>query len=310
MTFAMDFNAKDFKEMRETRLEDLATIHPLVTKAADLFEKLRSFDDTAWTFRGQGEDWPLTATIERYAIRPGVAEDYVMREFRRRVHHYSTTAPHRDDDLEWLALMQHHRAPTRLLDWTRSAQIAAFFAAQSSAPFVRKMPKSVPSFTIWAVDKDAVNAEAKKMLGLTCDTDVSSHEVFCKIFWSQPTDDLYLVMAVEPYRLNERLTIQQGLFLLGNNVQFSFHNCLVNLLLHAKKHGRPSNGWLHKIEVAPGARADVLRTLDKVNINSATLFPGLDGFCESLQVAVQIQESDVWPGIALAEDREKWVKGI
>jgi len=47
MTFAMDFNAKDFKEMRETRLEDLGTIHPLVTKAADLFEKLRSFDDTA-----------------------------------------------------------------------------------------------------------------------------------------------------------------------------------------------------------------------------------------------------------------------
>ena len=67
---------------------------------------------------------------------------------------------------------------------------------------------------------------------------------------------------------------------------------------------------MHKIEVAAGARADVLRTLDNVNINSATLFPGLDGFCESLQVAVQIQELDFWPGIAQTEDREKWVKGI
>jgi hypothetical protein len=167
-----------------------------------------------------------------------------------------------------------------------------------------------PSFIIWAVDKDALNAEAKEMLELTRDTDISSSDVFRKVFWSQPTDDLYLVMAVEPYRVNERLTIQQGLFLLGNYPLVPFHNCLVNLLLHAKRRGRPSTEWLHKFEVAPGARADVLRTLDKGNINSATLFPGLDGFCQSLEVAVQIQESDVWPGIALTEDREKWVKGI
>jgi hypothetical protein len=303
----------NFKEMRETRLEDLATIHPLITKAADLFEELRKFDDTKWAFRGQGKDWQLTATIERCARRPGIAEDYLMREFRRRVHHYSTGAPDRDDDLEWLALMQHHGAPTRLLDWTRSAQIAAFFAAESSnsaASFVRETSRSLPSFTIWAVDRSALNAEAKEMLGLTGDADISSQEVFRKIFWSCPKDDMQLVMAVEPYKINERLTIQRGLFLLGNDLRFSFENCLVNLLLHARRQNRPSNEWLHKIEVAAGARADVLRTLDNVNINSATLFPGLDGFCESLQVAVQIQELDFWPGIAQTEDREKWVKGI
>jgi len=261
----------DFKEMRETPLEKIATIHPLITRATDLFEKFREFDDAKWAFRGQGKDWPLTATIERFALRPEVAQDYVIREFRRRVHHYSTSAPQCDDDLEWLALMQHHGAPTRLLDWTRSAQIAAFFAAQSVAPFVREMPESLPPFTIWAVDKDALNAEAKEMLGLTRDTDISSPEVFRKIFWSQPTDDLFLAMAVEPYRVNERLTIQQGLFLLGNHPLLPFHNCLVNLLLQAKRQGRPSGEWLYKFEVAPGARADVLRTLDKVNINSATL---------------------------------------
>jgi len=32
-----------------------------------------------------------------------------------------------------------------------------------------------------------------------------------------------------------RLTIQRGLFLLGNDLRFSFENCLVNLLLHAQK---------------------------------------------------------------------------
>jgi hypothetical protein len=308
MTLAMDFKA-----MRETRLEGLATIHPLVTQAADLFEKLRSFDDTKWAFRGQGGDWPLTAPIERFARKPGVAEDYAMREFMRRIHHYSTNAPHRNDDLEWLALMQHHGVPTRLLDWTRSAQVAAFFAAESHKPVDshdRKMPKSIPAFTIWAVDKDALNAEVKRMLKLTPDTDISSPEVFRRIFRSQPADDLHFVMAVEPYSLNERLAIQQGLFLMGNNLLIPFHNSLANLLLHAKGQRRPSTEWLHKIQVSSGARLDVLRTLDKININSATLLPGLDGFCKSLQVAVQIQDSDDWPGIDQTGDRTNWVRGI
>ncbi len=148
------------------------------------------------------------------------------------------------------------------------------------------------------------------MLGLPEETDISSDETFSRIFWSQPAVALYLVVAVEPYRLNERLTIQHGLFLLANHALFPFHNCLAGLLLHANRQSRLSAPWLHKIVVAPQVRADVLRSLDKVNINSTTLFPGLDGFCQSLQVTVQIQERDGWAGVSVTNDRENWVKGI
>jgi hypothetical protein len=34
----------DYKQMRETRLEDLATVHPSLTHVAELFEKFKSFD--------------------------------------------------------------------------------------------------------------------------------------------------------------------------------------------------------------------------------------------------------------------------
>ena len=302
----------DHRRMRKTPLEELATVHPPVTHAAELFEKLKTFGGAGWAFRGQGKDWPLASTIERYSRQPGIAEDYAMRAFRRRIHHYSSSPPQRDNDLEWLALMQHHGAPTRLLDWTRSADIAAFFGAESSvsaSPLARE-PSEIPQpFVIWALDTDSINAEAKALLDFSPAADLSSPGTFHKVFWSQPPEGKYLVMAVEPFRLNERLSIQRGLFLCANYVLRPFHDCLAALLLHAKSQSRPSAQWLHKVVVAPEARADVLRSLDQVNINARTLFPSLDGFCRSLQVGVQLEERDEWPGVQVMNDREDWVKG-
>jgi hypothetical protein len=80
------------------------------------------------------------------------AEDYVRKEFKRRAHHYLQHLPEDSEDLEWLALMRHHGAPTRLLDWTRSPYVATFFALAEA----REEQVSV----VWAVDIQAVKREA------------------------------------------------------------------------------------------------------------------------------------------------------
>jgi hypothetical protein len=137
-----------WKEIRATPIENF-TIAQNVSSAADLLKCIQSppFNDDSWAFRGQSKaSWRLQPSIERLASEAGITpqvEKYVEREFKRRAHHYISDLPDDEDALEWLALMQHHGAPTRLLDWTRSAYVAAFFAAESAGD---------APFAIWAAD--------------------------------------------------------------------------------------------------------------------------------------------------------------
>lgn len=91
---------------------------------------------TDYIYRGQANHrWNLLSSLERLGNGdPHEHEKNFDREFRRRGHHYisdrSVTA--KENVLERLALMQHYNIPTRLLDWTKSPYIAAYFAILDS----------------------------------------------------------------------------------------------------------------------------------------------------------------------------------
>src|SRR6516164_8345766 len=93
-----------------------------------------------WVFRGVSDSsFELRTSLERelernpyWKDKPLEAERIIVKEFKRQAHLYTQGVPGPNDDVDWLALMRHHGAPTRILDWTKSPYIALFFALQGA----------------------------------------------------------------------------------------------------------------------------------------------------------------------------------
>jgi FRG domain len=193
----------------------------------------------------------------------------LLREFGRRAHLYlkdSSQIPDSGDTLEWISLMRHYGAPTRMLDWTYSIHVAAHFALSSSE-------NNKPCW-IWAIDPEKLNAQAEILhpgLKEPRGSVQKSGAYFRKYFMATPPNTF--VSTSTPYRLNERLAIQRGVFLCPGNVTKSF---LDNL-------NATGSIDAYAIEVSKDYGQSLRGLLLELNINCEVLFPGLQGLGQSLR---------------------------
>lgn len=238
----------------------------------EIFLHVRTFKD-GWIFRGQPSDYPLASSLERACKRAGVSlsrardtEYRLVREFQRRFHFYSVRAPNSDSILEWLAIMQHHGAPTRLLDWTYSLFVAAYFAVESAET----------DSVVWALNTDWLKDEIGKNPRLADSwrefVSARTADSFRLLFLRESPEAF--VYTATPLEMNERLAVQQGLFLCPGDISRPFAANLEAL--------SPSSSSLVRITIPLECRTQALRDLQRMNMNAATLFPGLDGFARSM----------------------------
>ncbi len=95
--------------------------------------------------------WELKTSLERHTpaeMKPSDAEIKLLFAFKRRAHTYlqPQNIPAQDNAGEWLALMPHFGAPTRLLDVTESPYVAVYFAIEEAG-------QDVEACAVWAINR-------------------------------------------------------------------------------------------------------------------------------------------------------------
>ena len=235
-----------------------------------------------WIYRGGLEHWTHETSLERACnawkvpLRSArTVECRLVREFQRHpeVREYLLDA---DDYLGWLALMQHHGAPTRLLDWSYSPFVAAYFAFEALLSDRSKPANSVHAI-VWALDVEWLARRIRHRL--------SPHDwrvyvrkdspSFKKLFIDR-RPALRLVGTAIPRMLNQRLSLQQGVFLCPGDVTRTWSE---NLSALAGARQRPR---LRSFLMGRDAMEDAFRALKSMNVTARSLFPGVDGYAKSV----------------------------
>jgi hypothetical protein len=241
-----------------------------------------------WAFRGQAlADWTLVSSLTRRlrAFCPDerlwrLREGRAIRVFRRKAHIHLREQVSMADDLRCLALMQHHGAATRLMDFTKSPFVAAFFALESATG----------DAAVYALDTPALwNAAPRFDASLTqrcIDPRVAGN--FERYF---AANRLPVLWFGEPLEMDRRLTAQAGLFVVPGVLDQPLEAILGG-------YGR-SDDLLQRLVLPASMRQEAMRALYRMNITYATLLPDLDGLARSVGYELEA----IWP--RLVDDFEQ-----
>jgi len=218
---------------------------------------------------------PLLTTLDRLGgIDPphtkSDLEEHVMRNYIRysRPHSRGTSM----NDWEELFSAQHHGVPTRLLDWTYSPLVAAFFAT-------RPIEGAERARAVWRLDWQKVHL-VFRFPGLALsprdlDTlfEVGGHASPWQLF-SRDREATPFACLVEPPSLDERIVAQAAVFTMCSDKWHAFDEFL-------KSHGLADA--LTKYIIPTKAVAKIRDQLDLVGVDERRLFPDLDGVAAAIR---------------------------
>jgi len=219
-------------------------------------------------FRGQRHQWKLKPKIGRLTPRNGTileTEKRILADFKRKSVPLLPCTP--ANDLEWLALAQHHGLATRLMDWSENPLAALWFA-------VRNSPENVDDVlqpgVVWClkVPEDRILPREPP------------HEIEMDVFEAKKS------MVYRPRHISPRIAAQAG--------WFTVHHYETKSERFGAFEWHPIfKGNLTKINIAGQYFATFRKALGSMGINNATLFPDLVGVCDQIEREHSLLDDEV-----------------
>jgi len=166
-------------------------------------------------------------------------------------------------------MAQHYGIPTRLLDWSESGYIAAYFAASGAAKLLKDNGKDICDYlTVWSLDEDALRSVSS-----------SSGE--------------RIVTVRAPWNSNPNLRAQKGLFTLHETILAANEKPIIVPLEEALErlvNEGPSRSIearnkpiLYCLRLRIDKSPLLLYLLNEEGVSAASVFPGYAGVVQSAQ---------------------------
>ena len=177
----------------------------------------------------------------------------------------SNTSPTRTMIFSGSQLMQHHGAPTRLLDFTWSPYVAAFFALE----------RATKEAAVWAISPLGIwntvySFATQEVMAKELNPRIPGN--YRKYYLGNTVP---FVLYGEPNIMNKRLIAQSGTFVVPGILDRPVDEIL--------SFNPAPNAMCYKFVLKTvNLRDNAMRTLYNMNITNATLFPDLDGLARSM----------------------------
>lgn len=223
-----------------------------------------SRNEGATLFRGQtrdDENWSLKPSLVRAAESFGLpaadviqVERAMLLQFQQVAHLYfpASALPLTDSATHWLMLMQHHRAPTRLLDWTESPYVAAYFACIDHWDH---------DGVVWWFHERFLEMRTKDRYG--------EGGASPKLDDPNPPPRIH---ALHGRASTERMLAQRGAFTICDHPLVDHAD-----VIPGRQGDRLYNSGVCRFVIPGKHKRSILEQLRVANITAASLFPGADG---------------------------------
>lgn len=194
-------------------------------------------------------------------LRDNYLESNLTLDFRRLARTRYPNCPPFEDKPAWLFLMQHYGLPTRLLDWTESPLIAAYFATSPEYKY--------PGGVLWAVAPMKLD---KKQYGQAAIITPRSKDLdtLIEMAFGGPPEKRFKAVALSTEQIDLRMLVQHSGFTMHADP-----TPLEDLPGHEE--------FLLKFFVPEEKKSELEEQLRMVAVHPSTVFPDLEHLAEDLR---------------------------